>query len=106
MTWPTAAELAEHMNIPGVGANQPALDRAHAGAVAEMVRKTIFEADEAAVPADVFLATLFEGAKLYGRRKTPDGIAGDSEFGFLRVNQFDSDVNRLIEDYLAVDGFA
>lgn len=50
-------------------------------------------------PVDVELAILMHAARLWDRRRSPDGIAGASEFGVVRVSSFDSAVEALLEPY-------
>lgn len=52
------------------------------------------------VPEDVVQATLIKAARIYRRRKTPDGIAGVNDFGPVRVSRFeDPDVVALLDPY-------
>ena len=55
----------------------------------------------AATPAEVTEATLLQAAHLYRRKDTPDGMAGNPEFGLLRVSsRLDPDVRMLLAPYV------
>jgi len=101
--WPTEARVEEHLNLPGDAAPDAALlAEATAASITEIATRTRFAAADVEIPDDVALAALLSATKLYHRRNTPDGIAGDGEFGVVRSNRFDPDVERLIRPYLTV----
>lgn len=52
-----------------------------------------------AVPDDVALAAQLQASRLYARRNSPEGVAGNSEWGIARVSRLDPDVRRLIKDF-------
>lgn len=54
----------------------------------------------ASVPADVKLAALIQGARLWKRKDSPEGVAGFGEFGVVRVNRIDPDVADLLRPYV------
>lgn len=58
-----------------------------------------------AVPADVIEAQLIWCTRLYKRKDSPDGIAGGSDFGPIRVGRMDPDVSDMLADYMK-GGFA
>ena len=60
----------------------------------------------AAAPPDVVEATLLKAARLFRRRDTPDGVAGTTETGIVRISrQEDPDVALLLENgYVRQDG--
>ena len=101
-TWPTTTDLEQHLNIPGGMLSEAALSRAVDAAVEEITVRTRFASTDIDIPADVAMAALLGAAKLYNRRNTPDGIAGDGEFGVIRTSRFDSDAERLIRPYLTI----
>ncbi len=52
------------------------------------------------VPEDVEAATRLKAARLFRRKDSPEGIAGTSEFGVVRVSRFeDGDVQLLLAPY-------
>lgn len=58
-----------------------------------------------AVPSDVKLAALIKGSKLFGRRKSPEGVLGGfADFGAVRISRFeDPDVTDLLEPFRRLD---
>ena len=58
-----------------------------------------------AVPADVIEAQLIWCSRLFKRKDSPDGIAGASDFGPIRVGRMDPDVADMLADYMK-GGFA
>ena len=53
----------------------------------------------AAVPADVKQAALIQGARVFGRRYSHNGIVGAGDFAFRVSNQLDPDVQELLRHY-------
>lgn len=53
-----------------------------------------------AVPDEITQATLLQAGRLFKRKDSPDGVAGSSEWGFMRVPNLDPDVRALIEPYM------
>lgn len=52
------------------------------------------------VPPEVRKACLIEAARLYRRKDTPEGVAGISDFGVVRISRFmDPDAERLLKPY-------
>ena len=54
----------------------------------------------AAVPDQVVLANLMLGLKLWERRKSPAGIQGSVEAGFIRVHGIDRDIDALLAPFV------
>lgn len=54
------------------------------------------------VPADIARATIILANRLANRGKTPEGIMGNTEAGFMRLAQVDPDVMALLAPYLDV----
>lgn len=52
-----------------------------------------------AIPSQVAQACLIQSARIFKRRYSPEGVAGFGEFGAVRVNSLDVDVQRLLADY-------
>lgn len=52
------------------------------------------------VPFDIVQANLIQGARLYRRKDSPEGTAGVSEWGVVRVPAMDPDVRNLIKYYI------
>jgi hypothetical protein len=52
-----------------------------------------------AVPATIVQATQMQAMRFYRRKDSPDGVAGSSEFGLMRVPNLDPDVRALVEPY-------
>jgi hypothetical protein len=53
-----------------------------------------------AVPDEVVEATLIKAARLFGRKDTPNGVAGSGEFGVVRItNREDPDVVALLAPF-------
>ena len=53
-----------------------------------------------AVPPRVKEATLLQASRLYNRRKSSQGVIGNSEWGAIRVSRVDPDVARLLEKFV------
>lgn len=53
-----------------------------------------------AVPGKVKQATLLQAARLYKRRESPEGVAGASDWGAVRVARIDPDVQALLAHYV------
>lgn len=54
----------------------------------------------AEVPADVELACRIKAARLFRRKDSPEGVAGTSEFGVVRISRFeDPDVTLLLAPF-------
>lgn len=59
----------------------------------------------ASAPADVAEACRIKAAALFRRKDSPEGIAGSSEFGVVRISKTeDPDVARLLAPYVVVQG--
>ena len=52
------------------------------------------------VPAAVKQATLLQASRLYRRKDSPEGVAGSSEWGLIRVPNLDPDVKALLAPYV------
>jgi hypothetical protein len=60
-----------------------------------------------AVPDEVVEATLIKAARLFGRKDTPNGVAGTGEFGVVRItNREDPDVVALLAPFRRLVGVA
>jgi hypothetical protein len=53
-----------------------------------------------AVPDPVDEASLIQASRLFKRKDSPEGVAGSSEWGVVRVSRRDPDVWNLIEPYI------
>jgi hypothetical protein len=53
-----------------------------------------------AVPANISEATLLLANRRFMRRDSPEGVAGWSDQGPVRVSRFDPDIEDLVQDYL------
>jgi len=51
------------------------------------------------IPDEVSQATLLQASRLFNRRKSPEGITGNSEWGLVRVTRVDPDVASLLQPY-------
>lgn len=59
----------------------------------------------AAAPADVVEATLLKAARLARRKDSPEGVAGSSDTGVVRISKYeDPDVVLLLADLVRFDG--
>lgn len=58
-----------------------------------------------AVPTVVKQAALIQAVRLYERRNSPEGIAGNAEWGAVRLGRIDPDVQQLVQ-HLVLPGFA
>jgi hypothetical protein len=58
-----------------------------------------------AVPPRVKQATLLQASRLFERRNSPQGVAGTTEWGAVRVTRLDPDVFSLVSQ-LMMPGFA
>lgn len=58
-----------------------------------------------AVPQRVKQAALIQAIRLYGRKDSPEGVAGSAEWGAIRLGRIDPDVQALVER-LVLLGFA
>lgn len=52
-----------------------------------------------AVPEEVVQATLLQAQRLFKRRESPEGVAGDANWGLVRVPNLDPDVKALLADF-------
>jgi hypothetical protein len=57
------------------------------------------------LPGDLTLGILIQAGRLFGRRRSPEGVLGSSEWGTVRVGRIDPDADDLIGG-LAYAGFA
>ena len=62
--------------------------------------------EAATVPADVERATIVLAHRLANRAKTPEGIMGNTEAGFVRLAEVDPDVMALLAPYIDVAALA
>lgn len=58
-----------------------------------------------AVPKVVEQAALIQATRLFMRKDSPEGVAGNAEWGAVRLGRVDPDVQALVKD-LVLDGFA
>ncbi|MEV4474667.1 phage head-tail connector protein [Nonomuraea sp. NPDC049504] len=52
-----------------------------------------------AIPAGVKQATLLQASRLYRRKDSPEGVAGNAEWGLVRVPHLDPDLRSLVDPY-------
>lgn len=52
------------------------------------------------VPAAIERATLIQATRLYRRKDSPEGVAGQGEFGAIRLSRVDPDVAALLGPYM------
>ncbi|GGS87638.1 hypothetical protein GCM10010156_52690 [Planobispora rosea] len=52
-----------------------------------------------AVPDGIAQATLIQASRLYRRKDSPEGVAGSSEWGLIRLPHLDPDVRALVDPY-------
>lgn len=57
------------------------------------------------VPDEVVQATLIQAARLFRRKDSPEGVTASSEWGPIRVNRLDPDVQALLQN-LVLPAFA
>lgn len=62
-------------------------------------RYELLDADEALWGADAQLAVIMQAARLYKRRRSPEGVAGFGEMGVVRISRIDPDVAELLAAY-------
>lgn len=58
-----------------------------------------------AVPDQVAQATLIQAARLFKRKDSPEGVAGNAEWGVVRLSRVDPDVQALLAPFV-LPGFA
>lgn len=63
------------------------------------VRVTVDSWGYPAVPEDVQMANLLQATRFYLRRQTPEGVAGSSEWGVIRMSNLDPDVRQMLKDH-------
>lgn len=51
------------------------------------------------IPDEVSQACLLQASRLFNRRKSPEGITGNAEWGLVRVTRVDPDVASLLQPY-------
>lgn len=54
------------------------------------------------VPSEVEQATMLQASRLYRRKDSPEGVAGNAEWGLVRVPNLDPDVKALLAPYAPV----
>lgn len=54
----------------------------------------------AAVPDEIKEATLLLASRLMKRRDSPDGVAGNADYGVVRVSRYDPDYDNLIGPFI------
>jgi hypothetical protein len=52
------------------------------------------------VPDEVAQATLMQASRFWGRKSSPEGVAGSAEWGIMRVSRLDPDVRELIKNLI------
>jgi len=58
-----------------------------------------------AVPDTIVQGATLQSSRLLARRGSPEGVAGNAEWGIARVSRLDPDVRRMISNYI-LDGIA
>lgn len=104
-TWPDNA-LAKREPIEGLLHIQR-FGWSGAAAVFSLVRQRIRVTARwgwPAIPAPIREAALIQAQRYYMRKDTPEGVAGSSEWGVIRMSNLDPDVRRLIGRY-KIPGF-
>ncbi|WP_290055659.1 hypothetical protein [Amycolatopsis solani] len=105
MAWPpTLAELKDDKDIAAEDTTDDAALTRRLDAVVEFVERVRprfnYTADPAstlpAPSADLVLGSLMLAARLYTRRRSPDGMVMMAELGAGRVPAFDPDIERLL----------
>lgn len=51
------------------------------------------------IPDEVSQATLLQASRLFNRRKSPEGVTGNAEWGLVHVTRVDPDVASLLQPY-------
>ncbi len=102
--WPEGSDLVEYLTLQGQsGTADEDLAYLCANAVASFVAaRTVYKDTSATIPTDLRLSMLMLGAKLYGRRNSPDGVQGANDFGPIRVSRTDPDVEYLLGSWLEI----
>ena len=111
--WPTTDDLVRHLRrgvSAGAGPDhvraQQAMDavidyvQTHCSALYDVDNPPLIT--DPILPAAAWDGMLLLAAKHYGRRNTPDGVQGDAEFGPIRVNSFDPDVDRMLGPWVDI----
>lgn len=52
------------------------------------------------VPDEVPQATLLQTSRLWSRKTSPEGVAGNADWGIMRVSRLDPDVRELIKNFI------
>lgn len=110
-TIPTADELGVFANVKNPTTEQEAmLEEANETAI-ELVldrcrESTVSSSSPVAIPQVVRFGIFLQGALLFDRRNSPQGVAGFNEFGAVRTLSIDPQVEDLLGDHLRLDGFA
>lgn len=76
---------------------QALLDRVVDAVVLTISKKWVAPSDTSV--ADWEQAHLMAAARLWDRRRTVDGLTPEGEFGPIRINRFDTDIEALLEPY-------
>jgi hypothetical protein len=104
--WPTIADLRAWCRLDPDPVEDDVLTEALSGAIAYVDGRTgskwsPVDPDTGTplppkVPPGGWLATLYEGARLYRRRDSIDGTLGWADVGIVRVGRYDPDVEALL----------
>lgn len=103
-TAPTADDLAVWLD-DAIATDEAVIDCVESARAQIEVRCTIPD-DPDDYPQAVRTAVLIQASRLNKRRLTPEGVAAFGEFGVVRFNTLDADVENLITPHLTLTGFS
>lgn len=109
-TIPTVDELGVFANVKNPTEPQEAMLTEAVETAIELVLDrcrdgTVSSSSPVGIPQVVRFAIFLQGALLFDRRNSPQGVAGFNEFGAVRTLAIDPQVEDLLGDHLKVDGF-
>jgi hypothetical protein len=98
---PTVEDVKNWGDLDTGGVVVPAiLDRVFAATIVFLQsRYALLPADLEDWEEDANLGLIMQAARLYKRRRSPEGVAGFAEFGVVRVSRVDPDVAELLKPY-------
>jgi len=100
--WPTGVDLESYLTLPGQNGlyDQAFCDLVMAVITERVTAWTLHVDTEVEIPAGLAHGMVMLGARLFGRRSTPDGTQGNNEFGVVRVSKTDPDVDLCLGSFL------
>ena len=105
--WPTVADVQNLLRVEsGVPGDDQLVTQELGAAIgwvtSRCLAEYVTEGTDRFLPAELFVVSMHEAARLYRRRDSVDGTVGWGDMGVVRIGPKDPDIESLLGRFLAV----